>query len=375
MRLRGYFTPIVQYARTLRAISPVAQQRFEGSTMFTDTSLGQQLSSQCCRSIPWQRATPLIFSQHQCSAFHHHSVARELPAKRQELAHSIHTCRCLNQEMGTVEGTTQGRILKGKEYTCIQAELLEGGAIGLITLDRPKAVNALSEALMKEVLDALQTYDADPQVGAIVITGKDKAFAAGADIKEMKDKRFVDAYASRFVFHWNSVSAIRKPIIAAVNGYALGGGCELAMLCDIVLAGEKAMFGQPELNLGTIPGIGGTQRLIREVGKSRAMEMILTGKHFMDAEEAAQKGLVSRVVPGSNDALLAEAISVGKQIAQQSKPVVALAKECVNAAYEIGLQEGIKKEQSLFYATFALEDQKEGMQAFIEKRKPDFKHK
>jgi hypothetical protein len=186
--------------------------------MFTDTSLGQQLSSQCRRSIPWQRATPLISSQHQCSAFHHHSVARDLAAKRQESAHSIHTCRCLNQEMGTVEGTTQGRILKGKEYSCIQAELLEGGAIGLITLDRPKALNALSEALMKEVLDALQTYDADPQVGAIVITGKDKAFAAGADIKEMKDKRFVDAYTSRFVFHWNSVSAIRKPIIAAVNG-------------------------------------------------------------------------------------------------------------------------------------------------------------
>lgn len=166
------------------------------------------------------------------------------------------------------------------------------------------------------------------------------------------------------------------PLISHKNiKYALGGGCELAMLCDIVLAGEKAMFGQPELNLGTIPGIGGTQRLIREVGKSRAMEMILTGKHFMDAEEAAQKGLVSRVVPGSNDALLAEAISVGKQIAQQSKPVVAIAKECVNAAYEIGLQEGIKKEQSLFYATFALEDQKEGMRAFIDKRKPDFKHK
>lgn len=143
-----------------------AQRRFEGSTMFTGTSLGQQLSSQCRRSIPWQRATPLIFSQHQCSAFHHHSVARDLAAKRQELAHSIHTCQCLNQEMGTVEGTTQGRILKGKEYTCIQAELLEGGAIGLITLDRPKALNALSEALMKEVLDALQTYDADPQVFA-----------------------------------------------------------------------------------------------------------------------------------------------------------------------------------------------------------------
>lgn len=281
----------------------------------------------------------------------------------------IHLSKAARQETGTI--TKQ----EGKQYECIQATVVGDGTVGLVTLDRPKALNALSHALMVEVVDALQRFDASSQVGALVITGKGKAFAAGADIKEMKDKTFVDAYASRFIHHWNAITSIRKPIIAAVNGYALGGGCELAMLCDIILAGERAQFGQPELNLGTIPGIGGTQRLIREVGKSRAMEMILTGKHFMGAQEAVQRGLACRVVPGEDDALVAEAISLGKEIAKQSKPVVALAKESVNTAYEIGLSEGVKREQLLFYATFGLEDQKEGMSAFVEKRSPDFKDK
>lgn len=281
----------------------------------------------------------------------------------------IHVSKAAQQETGTI--TKQ----EGKQYECIQATVVGDGTVGLVTLDRPKALNALSHALMVEVVHALQSFDASSQVGALVITGKGKAFAAGADIKEMKDKAFVDAYASRFIHHWNAITSIRKPIIAAVNGYALGGGCELAMLCDIILAGERAQFGQPELNLGTIPGIGGTQRLIREVGKSRAMEMILTGKHFMGAQEAVQRGLACRVVPGEDDALVAEAISLGKEIAKQSKPVVALAKESVNTAYEIGLTEGVKREQLLFYATFGLEDQKEGMSAFVEKRTPDFKDK
>ncbi|KAG0623490.1 hypothetical protein M758_3G178300 [Ceratodon purpureus] len=277
------------------------------------------------------------------------------------------------ETQGTENGATK---LEGKHYKCIQAVIVGDGTVGLVTLDRPEALNALSHALMLELVDALQTFDASTQVGAMVVTGKGEAFSAGVDIKEMRDKtNFVDAYASRFAHHWNAVTAIRKPIIAAMNGYAVGGGSELAMMCDIILAGEGAQFGQPEINLGTIPGMGGSQRLIREVGKSRAMEMILTGKHFMNAHEAAQRGLVSCVVPGDNETLVAEAVSLAREISQKSKPVVALAKEIVNTAYEMGLTKGVKMEQLMFHATFGLEDQKEGMTAFLERRGPVFKDK
>ncbi|KAL3682052.1 hypothetical protein R1sor_000074 [Riccia sorocarpa] len=290
---------------------------------------------------------------------------------------SVQTFRCQSQATEDTNQTTtrlHGRLLE-KDYEDIDVELVEKGTVGLIYLDRPKSLNALSDALMYEVVDACQIFDKMEEVGAIVITGRGKAFAAGADIKEMKDKTFQEAQKSRIFSHWNVLTAVRKPIIAAVNGFALGGGCELAMACDIILAGEKALFGQPEVKLGTIPGIGGTQRLIREVGKSRAMEMILTGEAFMNAQEAAQKGLVSRVVPGDNDALVAEAIQVAKSIAALSRPTIAMAKEAVNAAYELGLSEGIKREHSLFCSTFALEDQKEGMSAFVEKRDAQFKHR
>lgn len=262
-----------------------------------------------------------------------------------------------------------------KKYKCIEVTLVENGIVGLIVLNRPEVLNALSEALMHEVTDALQNLDSMQGVGAIVITGKGKAFAAGADIKEMKDKNLLDIYTSDFPAKWNEVAKIQKPIIAAVNGYALGGGCEVALMCDIILAGEGAVFGQPEINLGTIPGMGGTQRLIREVGKSRAMEMILTGKYFIDAQEACQRGLASRVIVGGNEKLLDEAIDVAKKIARQSRPAVIMAKEAVNLAYELGIQAGIMEEQVRFRATFGLEDQKEGMSAFVEKRKAEFKHK
>uniref|UniRef100_A0A7I4BSS2 Probable enoyl-CoA hydratase, mitochondrial n=1 Tax=Physcomitrium patens TaxID=3218 RepID=A0A7I4BSS2_PHYPA len=320
---------------------------------------------------------PCSSSGHRCrvlSSNHYQMLLGRSETTIPQFSRLIHVTKAVDQE-GGIPVEDEGKKLVGKQYECIHADLVADGDVGLITLDRPKALNALSHALMVEVVDALQTFDASTQVGAIVLTGKGKAFAAGADIKEMKDKTMVDAYASRFVGHWNAVTAIRKPIIAAVNGYALGGGCELAMLCDIILAGERAQFGQPELNLGTIPGIGGTQRLIREVGKSRAMEMILTGKNFMGAQEAAQRGLACRVVPGEDAALVAEAISLAKEISKQSKPVVAIAKEAVNTAYELGLTEGIKREQIMFYATFGLEDQKEGMSAFVDKRSPEFKDK
>ncbi|KAI5084272.1 hypothetical protein GOP47_0000441 [Adiantum capillus-veneris] len=259
-------------------------------------------------------------------------------------------------------------------YKCIEVTLVEQETVGLIVLNRPEVLNALSEDLMHELVDALRVLDSMQKVGAMIITGKGKAFAAGADIKDLKDKNIADIFMLEFPSKWNDVSKIKKPIIAAVNGYALGGGCEVALMCDIILAGEKAVFGQPEINLGTIPGMGGTQRLIREVGKSSAMEMILTGSRFLDAQEAYQRGLASRVVAGSNDELVKEAISVAAKIALQSRPAVVMAKAAVNSAYELGLHEGVKKEQALFGATFALADQKEGMSAFIEKRQPQFVH-
>ena len=247
------------------------------------------------------------------------------------------------------------------------------GRLGLITLNRPKQLNALSPKLMQELAAALYAYDADDAIGAIVIAGNEKAFAAGADIAVMKDFDFQHAFRTDYITRdWEHIRNIRKPVIAAVAGYALGGGCELAMMCDIVIAAESAKFGQPEINLGTFPGSGGTQRLPRAVGKAKAMDLILTAR-MMDAAEAERAGLVSRVV--ASEKLMEEAIAVGEKIASYSLPVAMMAKEAVNRAYESTLAEGVRFERRLFHATFALEDQKEGMAAFVEKRKPKFKHR
>jgi enoyl-CoA hydratase len=247
------------------------------------------------------------------------------------------------------------------------------GRVGLITLNRPKALNALNDALMDELGDALAGFDADEGVGAIVITGGDKAFAAGADIGAMKDWGYRDVYMGEFVTrNWERMKSVRKPVIAAVAGYALGGGCELAMMCDIIFAAEGAKFGQPEIKLGVIPGAGGTQRLPRAVGKAKAMDLVLTGR-MMDAAEAERAGLVSRVVPAER--LLEEALAAAAQIAEFSLPSVMMAKESVNRAFESPLAEGVLFERRLFHALFATEDQKEGMAAFVEKRKPKFRHK
>ena len=244
------------------------------------------------------------------------------------------------------------------------------GRVGLITLNRAKALNALNAALIAELEQALDSFEADDGVGAIVITGNDKAFAAGADIKEMQDKTFIDAYLGDFITRdWERIAACRKPVIAAVAGYALGGGCEIAMMCDFILAADNARFGQPEITLGTMPGAGGTQRLARLAGKSKAMEMCLTGR-MMDAEEAERIGLVSRIVPVAE--LVEEALKTAETIAGMSRPAVLMTKEAVNRAYETTLSEGIRFERRLFHATFATEDQKEGMAAFTEKRQPKF---
>jgi enoyl-CoA hydratase len=246
------------------------------------------------------------------------------------------------------------------------------GRVGWITLDRPKALNALNAELMGEVNAALDAYEADVAIGCMVITGSEKAFAAGADIKEMQSKSFMDAYLDDFITSWERVSRTRKPIIAAVAGYALGGGCEIAMMCDFIIAAETAKFGQPEITLGVMPGAGGSQRLTRFVGKSKAMDMCLTGR-MMDAEEAERSGLVSRVVPA--DRLLDEAQAVAEKIAGFSLPIVMMAKESVNRAYETTLAEGVRFERRLFHAMFATEDQGEGMAAFVEKRTPNFRNR
>ena len=244
------------------------------------------------------------------------------------------------------------------------------GRVGLITFNRAKALNALNAALIAELEQALDSFEADDEVGAIVITGNDKAFAAGADIKEMQDKTFIDAYLGDFITRdWERIASCRKPVIAAVAGYALGGGCEIAMMCDFILAADNARFGQPEITLGTMPGAGGTQRLARLAGKSKAMEMCLTGR-MMDAEEAERIGLVSRIVPVAE--LVEEALKTAETIAGMSRPAVLMTKEAVNRAYETTLSEGIRFERRLFHATFATEDQKEGMAAFTEKRQPKF---
>jgi len=243
--------------------------------------------------------------------------------------------------------------------------------VGLIQLNRPKALNALNSGLMRELGEALMKFDADETIGAIVITGSEKAFAAGADIKEMQSKSFVDAYRQDFITaEWETVTRIRKPVIAAVAGYALGGGCELAMMCDFILAADSAKFGQPEINLGVMPGAGGTQRLTRFVGKSKSMEMNLTGR-FMDAGEAERSGLVSRIIPA--DELIDEALATASKIAEKGAIAAMATKEAVNRAYETTLAEGVRFERRLFHALFSTADQTEGMEAFIDKRTPDFK--
>jgi enoyl-CoA hydratase len=244
------------------------------------------------------------------------------------------------------------------------------GRVGLVRLNRPQALNALNQALIDELNAALGGFEKDDDVGALVITGSDKAFAAGADIKEMREKTYMDAYLEDFITSWEGVSRLRKPIIAAVAGFALGGGCELAMMCDFILAADSARFGQPEIKLGVIPGAGGTQRLTRFVGKSKAMDLCLTGR-MMDAAEAERAGLVSRVIPAEK--LVEEALKVAASIAALSLPSVMIAKECVNRAYETTLAEGVRFERRVFHSLFGTADQREGMAAFVEKRAAAFK--
>lgn len=244
------------------------------------------------------------------------------------------------------------------------------GAVGLIALNRPQALNALSTALMRELAAALAAFEADDTVGAVVLTGSERAFAAGADIKEMQDKAWPGTYLADFITaDWEHVTRCRKPIVAAVAGFALGGGCELAMMCDFILAADSARFGQPEISIGVTPGAGGTQRLTRFVGKSKAMEMCLTGR-MMDAEEAERAGLVSRIVPAAE--LVEEAVKTAAKIAAMPRAVALMVKEAVDAAYETPLSQGVRLERRLFQATFGTADQVEGMQAFVAKRKPRF---
>jgi enoyl-CoA hydratase len=247
------------------------------------------------------------------------------------------------------------------------------GAVGIVTLNRPKALNALCAALIQELGAALDAFEADDAIGCIVVTGSDKAFAAGADIKEMADRSYMSVYMTDFITRgWERITTCRKPTVAAVAGFALGGGCEVAMMCDTIIAAETAKFGQPEITLGIIPGAGGTQRLTRFVGKAKAMDLVLTGR-MMDSAEAERCGLVSRVVPA--DKLMEEALAMAAKIAAMSRPSAMMAKESVNRAYETTLNEGVRFERRLFHSLFATEDQKEGMAAFIEKRKPAFRNR
>jgi len=254
-----------------------------------------------------------------------------------------------------------------KSYEFILAERKD--RVALLTLNRPKALNALCNGIIRDLIEATTHIARDDSVGAIVLTGSTKAFAAGADIKEMKDKTFVEAFSTNMFEEWGQIAKVAKPIVAAVNGYALGGGCELMMMADIVIAGENAKFGQPEITLGVIPGCGGTQRLVRAIGKSKAMELVLTGG-MIDAKQAEKDGLVSKVVP--TETTVEVALEMANKIASFSLPVAAAAKETVNAAFELNLAEGLRFERRIFHSLFALSDQKEGMGAFVEKRKPKF---
>ncbi|GAA3862938.1 enoyl-CoA hydratase [Leifsonia kafniensis] len=244
--------------------------------------------------------------------------------------------------------------------------------VGLITLNRPDALNALSDALSREVLAAAQAFDTDPGIGAIVITGSERVFAAGADIKEMAEKSVAEMYKAEWFSAWDDLARVRTPVIAAVAGYAFGGGCELALICDFIIAAENAQFGQPEISIGVIPGMGGSQRLTRAIGKAKAMEMVLTGR-TMSAIEAERAGLVAQVVPTAD--LLEVALSTADVIARMSKPVAMMAKEAMNAAFTMPLSAGVHFERRLFFSCFATEDQKEGMRAFTEKRQPNFVHR
>ena len=246
------------------------------------------------------------------------------------------------------------------------------GRVGIIRLNRPQALNALNRALIAELIQAIDAFEADDGIGCLLLTGNDKAFAAGADIKEMADKTFMEAYLGNFCADWDRAARTRKPIVAAVAGFALGGGCELAMHCDIIIAADNAKFGQPEIKLGIIPGIGGTQRLTRAVGKAKAMDLILTAR-MMDAAEAERSGLVARVVPAAS--LMDEAMKVAETIASMSLPSVLAAKESVNRAFETSLAEGIAFERRIFHSLFATEDQTEGMTAFVEKRPAKFRNR
>ena len=247
------------------------------------------------------------------------------------------------------------------------------GAVGIVTLNRPQALNALNAALIGELAAAIDEFEADEAIGALVLTGNEKAFAAGADVKEMVGKAYPDIYLEDFITRgWERVAQCRKPVVAAVAGFALGGGCEIAMMCDIVIAADTARFGQPEITLGTMPGAGGTQRLTRFVGKAKAMDLCLTGR-MMDAAEAERAGLVSRIVPAVD--LLTEAVKIAERICEMSRPIAMMVKEAVNRAYETTLTEGVRFERRVFHATFATDDRKEGMAAFIEKRKPVFRNR
>jgi enoyl-CoA hydratase len=246
------------------------------------------------------------------------------------------------------------------------------GRVGIIRLNRPQALNALNRALVAELTQAVRAFDADDAIGCMLVTGNEKAFAAGADIKEMADKTFIEAYVGDFCADWDCLVRARKPIVAAVAGFALGGGCEMAMQCDLIIAADNAKFGQPEIKLGVIPGIGGTQRLTRAVGKAKAMDLVLTGRN-MDAAEAERAGLVARVVPAAS--LMDEALKVAETIAGMSLPSVLAGKEAVNVAFESSLAEGVRFERRIFHSLFATDDQKEGMKAFVEKRKAEWKNK
>ena len=246
------------------------------------------------------------------------------------------------------------------------------GKVGLIRLNRPQALNALNQALINDLNHALEVFEADRNIGCMVLTGSDKAFAAGADIKEMQSKTYMDVYLDNFIASWEEISRTRKPIIAAVAGFALGGGCEIAMMCDFIIAADSAKFGQPEIKLGVMPGAGGTQRLTRYIGKSKAMDLCLTGR-MMDASEAERSGLVSRVVPAAD--LMDEAMKAAATIAALSLPAVMMTKDAVNRSYETTLAEGIRLERRVFHSMFALDDQKEGMTAFTEKRPPVFRNR
>jgi enoyl-CoA hydratase len=268
--------------------------------------------------------------------------------------------------VSTIEHLMAALYAAGLDNVLIEID----GPVAIITLNRPDALNALNDQLVTELTDALNGFEKNADIGCVVLTGAGRAFAAGADIKEMRPQSYMDAYGNDFITrNWERASTFRKPIIAAVNGFALGGGCELAMMCDFILASDAARFGQPEINLGVMPGAGGTQRLTRFVGKSKAMEMCLTGR-MMDAAEAERSGLVSRVLPA--DKLLEEARSVARKIAGQSRPIAMMTKESVNAAYETMLRQGVMFERRLFHSMFATDDQKEGMTAFVEKRPARF---